>query len=162
MRNRLIAPALCVVLLSGCSSSLSDPDVLRDLTAKVVTAANEKDPSVLRAAVATMSDEVKSQRQSGSLEPNQATVILRALAAIEKNAGLLTATPEPTASPTPTVSPTPSPTPSASPTPSPTPTMSPPPSPTPPSPTPSPTQTLTVQPTLGVGVGESPTPAATP
>lgn len=162
MRLRLIAPALCVALLSGCSGSLSDPDVLRDLTAKVVSAANDKDPSALRAAVETMRDEVNSQRQSGSLEPNQATVILRALAAIQSKAGLLTATPEPSASPTPTASPTPSPTPTMSPTPSPTPTMSPTPSPTPPSPTPTPTQTVTVQPTLGVGVGQSPTPAATP
>ena len=130
--KKLLAPALCLVLLSGCSGKLSDPDTLRDLTAKVVAAANDKDPSALRAAVATMRSEVDSQQQSGSLEPNQATVILRALAAIERNAGLLTATPTPTPSPTPAAT------------------------------TPAPTQTVTVQPTLGVGLHGSPSPAATP
>lgn len=161
--RRLLAPAMCVVLLAGCSGSLSDSDTLRDLTAKVVSAANAKDPSALRAAVETMRTEVDSQQQSGSLEPNRATVILRALAAVERNAGLLTATPTPTPSPTPSTSPTPSPTPSASPTPSPTPSVSPTPSPTPVVTTPAPTQTITVQPTIGVGnLGESPTAAATP
>ena len=160
--KRLLAPALCLVLLSGCSGSLSDPDTLRDLTAKVVAAANDKDPTALRAAVATMRDEVDSQEQSGSLEPNQATVIRRALAAIQKNAGLLTATPTPTSSPTPSTSPTPSPTPSTSPTPSPTPTVSPTPSPTPSPTTPAPTQTITIAPTLGVGGNGSPSPVATP
>ena len=158
--RRLLAPLLCVVLLSGCAGSLSDPDKLRDLTARVVAAANDKDPSSLRAAIAALRTEVQAQEQSGTLERNQATVILRSLAALEKNAPLLTASPTP--SPTPSLSPTPSPTPSVSPTPSPTPSVSPTPSPTPPSPTPSPTMTVSIQPTLGVGLNGSPSAAATP
>lgn len=160
--RRLLVPALCVVLLAGCSSTLSDPDTLRDLTAKVVAAANAKDPSALRAAVATMRAEVDSQEQSGSLEPNQATVLRRSLAAIERNAGLLTGSPEPTVSPSESSSPTPSPTPNATPSPTPSPTHSPTPSPTPAATTPAPTETISISPTLGGGLQQSPTPTATP
>ena len=154
--RRLLAPLLCLALLTGCSGSLTPVEKLRDLTARVVTAANAKDPSSLRAAVESLRNEVEAQERGGQLSHNQATVLLRFLAQLESNAPLLTASPTPSPTPSPTASPTPSPT--ASPTPSPT--VSPTPSPTPsPTASPTPSATLTIMPTLGVGFGASATPS---
>ncbi len=155
MRRRLAGLACAALLLSACGASLSPEEKLRDLTSAVVTAADDRDPSSLRAAVAELSAEIDNQERRGDISANQATVLQRFLADLEKNASLLTASP----TPSPTASATPSPTPSAtaSPTPSPTPTASPTPSPTASATAaPTPSQTVTVVPTgLGAGVGQS-------
>lgn len=155
MRRRLAGLACAALLLSACGASLSPEEKLRDLTSAVVAAANDRDPSTLRAAVAELSSEIDNQERRGDISANQATVLQRFLADLEKSAPLLTSSPTPSPTPSATPSPTPSPTPSESPTPSPEP--SPTPSETPaPTAEPSPTETPSVVPTgIGVGLGQS-------
>ncbi|MDP9182236.1 MAG: hypothetical protein M3P04_05605 [Actinomycetota bacterium] len=132
--RRLAGLALCGVLLAGCSGGgLTPQGRLQDDTAELVDQANAKDLAGLRAAAADLRQEIDDQVRAGQLTQARAQLLLRLLAAIERDAFLVNGEPTPSATPSPTASPTPSPTPS--------PTLSPTPSPTP-SPTASPTPLL--------------------
>lgn len=138
--RRLAGLVLCGALLAGCGGAeLTPKGRLQDLTAELVQEANAKDLAGVRGAAADLRQEVEDQVRAGLLSRARGQLLLQLLAAIERDALLLIATPTPSATPSPTPSPTASPTPSptASPTPSPTPSESP-----TPSPTPSPTQTV--------------------
>lgn len=118
----LVGLALAGLLLSGCATPT---DELRDevvrTRAAAESAAESKNPDLLRSQVATLVALIARQRTAGDLSPEQATALTQLAQKLADDAKLLGA-PAPAAAPTPT--PTPAPT-TASPTPTPSPTPEP-------------------------------------
>lgn len=138
--------------LTGCGSSgLSPADKLQDGVAGVVDAANGADLPGLRSALTTVRATVRTELAAQQITPEKAARVLAAVAAVERDAALVSAPPAPvqtSASPTSTPTPT-TPPPTTPPPTTPPPTTQPPttPPPTTQPPTTAPPRTATPTPT---------------
>lgn len=132
MRRLVALAAAAALVLSGCSGGgLTPEERLQDRTATVVDQANARDLAGLRAAAQDLRTEIEDQVRRSELNRARASLLLKLVSAVERDASLVRGepTPEPTPTETPSASPTPSESPSTSPSPSPS--ASPTPSPTP-------------------------------
>lgn len=77
--RRAVAGLALLTALTGCGAS-SPADTLTALTADVTRTANDEDAAGLREAADALADEVRAQREDGSLAPGEAEQLL-ALAA---------------------------------------------------------------------------------
>jgi hypothetical protein len=108
--RRLAALVLCGALLAGCSGGgLTPHDRLQDLTAQLVEQTNARDVAGARGAAADLRQEIEDQVRASQLSQARAQLLLRLIAAVERDLPLLTE-PSPTPTPSETPSPTPSPT----------------------------------------------------
>lgn len=99
MRRRALAPlAAAVLVLSGCSTSSADADLV-DAYDEVVAQANVGDAQGLRSAVDAFIDLVHRQEATDALTPQEAQALLRTANVIKQRAGQVgqRATPSPTA-----------------------------------------------------------------